>query len=202
MVCSIGHQGQPFLLFKIGGGDHKGVILLRGGRAGKITLLMTRLGLKSARHADLLAVILAVADPTCLAWRGQKNYFRPTTHHIVGAFVRLGALEPLHPNADEWLLQGAKHGGEDWDAVVRDPAFDALRRGRNVPDVESGARAARGRGPRRGSRTRTRSGAGAAAGASGGIRPSGPSARGARSGACCPRASPRRHYRMIGGAAL
>ena len=23
MVCSIGHQGQPFLLFKIGGGDHK-----------------------------------------------------------------------------------------------------------------------------------------------------------------------------------
>ena len=99
---------------------------------------MTRLNLQSARHVDLLAVILAVADPTCLAWRGQKNYFRPTTQYIVGAFVRLGALEPLHPNADEWLLQALhKHGGEDWDAVVRDPAFDALRRGRNVPTLKA-----------------------------------------------------------------
>ena len=92
MVCSIGHQGQPFLLFKIGGGDHKESSSYEA-QSRKITLLMTRLGLKSARHVDLLSVILAVADPTCLAWRGQKNYFRPTTHHLVGAFVRLGALD-------------------------------------------------------------------------------------------------------------
>ena len=137
MVCSIGHQGQPFLLFKIGGGDHKEPHSYEAASR-KITLLMTRLNLQSARHVDLLAVILAVADPTCLAWRGQKNYFRPTTQYIVGAFVRLGALEPLHPNADEWLLQALhKHGGEDWDAVVRDPAFDALRRGRNVPTLKA-----------------------------------------------------------------
>ena len=137
MVCSIGHQGQPFLLFKIGSGDHKESSSYEA-QSRKITLLMTRLGLKSARHVDLLSVVLAVADPTCLAWRGQKNYFRPTTHHLVGAFVRLGALEPLHPNADEWLLQALhKHGGEDWDAVVRDPAFDALRRGRNVPTLKA-----------------------------------------------------------------
>ena len=76
---------------------------------------MTRLGLKSARHVDLLAVILAVADPTCLAWRGQKNYFRPTTQLFVGAFVRLGALDPVRRGTgDEWLLQALhKHGGED-----------------------------------------------------------------------------------------
>ena len=76
-----------------------------------------------------------------MAWRTTRRFSTNAPYfdfHIVGAFVRLGALEPLHPNADEWLLQALhKHGGEDWDAVVRDPAFDALRRGRNVPTLKA-----------------------------------------------------------------
>ena len=46
--------------------------------------------------------------------------------------------EEAYVEGDAWLLPALhKHGGEDWDAVVRDPAFDALRRGRNVPTLKA-----------------------------------------------------------------
>ena len=86
------------------------------------------------------------------------------TQYIVGAFVRLGALEPLHPNADEWLLQALhKHGGEDGTrSCGTRPSMH--KTGPQRPDVESGARAAGGRGPRRGEAPNS---SGAGAGASG-----------------------------------
>ena len=58
-------------------------------------------------------------------------------NRIVGAFVRLGALEPLHPNADEWLLQALHKHGRGLGRGRGDPAFDALRRGRNVPTLKA-----------------------------------------------------------------
>jgi hypothetical protein len=143
LVCSIGHSGQPFQLFSVGGGQNA-TSRSQEADGRKFSLLTTRLGLFSATPSDVLAVVLAMACPDCLAWGGNQDYFEPTTPHVRRAFAQLGKLpEPPPPPPpkvarEEWILEALhKHGGEDWERVCRDPAFDLQRRGRTAAQLKA-----------------------------------------------------------------
>jgi len=45
---------------------------------------------------------------------------------------------PAPDEREHWILQALhKHGGEDWEAIVRDPAYDSRRRGRTAQQLEA-----------------------------------------------------------------
>ena len=81
----------------------------------------------------------------------------PIQRYVLDAGANAASETPVHEAAadedavaapderEDWILKALhKHGGEDWDAVVRDPAFDALRRGRTAQQLEAAVMAAPG----------------------------------------------------------
>jgi hypothetical protein len=76
---------------------------------------------------------------------------RPAAEAAEDAMAAEDAIddEPAASRVEEWILQALyKHGGEDWEAIVRDPAYDALRRGRTAQQLEAKVMSARGPLPR------------------------------------------------------